>query len=112
VDAAQSLREATALSSQIERCAIVGGDGAAVAAVPAGAGETLARAAAELLDAAPRRPAATRSVEVGLDVGSVFVVTDGSRTAVATTGPEPTSALVLHDLRACLQRISAEDSAA
>jgi hypothetical protein len=112
VDAAQSLAALTAVSSQIVRCAIVEDRGGVVAAAPAATGAQLARVAAELLESAPRRSSPVESVEVDLDAGSVFVVREGSRVAVATTGPEPPSALVVHDLRLCLRRIESGASSA
>ena len=58
-----------------------------------------------MFDAAPPSAAAgTTYVEVGLATGSVFAVRDRGQLAVATTGPEPAAALVLHDLRALLRR--------
>lgn len=42
-----------------------------------------------------------------MESGTVFVVREDTLTAVAVTGPEPASALVLHDLRGCLRRIVA-----
>ena len=44
-------------------------------------------------------------VEVELAHGAVFVVSEGGRTIAATTGPEPTTGLVVYDLRTCLQSI-------
>ena len=40
-------------------------------------------------------------VEVELDEGALFVVREGGRTVAATTGPSPTSGLVVYDLRTC-----------
>jgi hypothetical protein len=44
-------------------------------------------------------------VEVELDDGAFFVVREGGRTVAATTGPKPTSGLVVYDLRTCAQAI-------
>ena len=70
-------------------------------------GEQLARIAAELRAAAADvRPGGDIArIEVGLDGGSVFVVTEGGRSAVARTVPEPTAGLVVYDLRTALQRL-------
>ena len=110
MDAAETLAQLSALSSEIECAAIVDAEGVVLAATAAADGETLARAAAELFDAAPPSAAAgVAYVEIDLALGSVFAVRDRDRgqVAVATTGPEPAAALVLHDLRALLQRIVA-----
>jgi hypothetical protein len=106
VDAAQSLATLTALPTEIEQAAIVDPGGVVLAAAPAAVGERLARVAAEVLEARAALNDDLAYVEVGLEAGSVFVVAHGGLTAVATTGPEPASALVLHDLRACLDRTS------
>ena len=103
MDAAAALTELMALSSEIRRAAIVDEVGALVGATAGADGEKLARAAAELLAVAP---AGTTYVEVGLATGSVFAVQDGGRSAVATTSPEPASALVLHDLRTLLRHVA------
>jgi hypothetical protein len=47
-------------------------------------------------------------VEVELGEGAVFVVREGGRIVGATTGPKPTSGLVVYDLRTCAQSIPAE----
>jgi recombinational DNA repair protein RecR len=92
------------LSAEIERAALVDRSGIVLAATSAADGEKLARLAGELLDAAPTKAARVAHVVVGLAAGSVFAVRDDRHVAVATTSPEPASALVLHDLRALLQR--------
>ena len=107
VDAGEALDELNRLSEEIEHAAILGDSGAPVAATSPADGERLARTAAELLDvAAIVDPARTvEHVHVALPAGAVFVVRTESHVAVATTGPEPTTALVLHDLKDCLERI-------
>ena len=105
----EALAELTELSSQVEDAAILGETGFVLAStgVPE-RGEQLARAAAELLSvAADLRgggPEVTR-IDVSLPAGSVFVVREGSRTAVATTVPHPTAGLVTYDLRTALRRL-------
>ena len=49
-------------------------------------------------------------VEVELDEGAFFVVRDGGRTVGAVTGPNPTSGLVVYDLRTCAQAIDAPET--
>ena len=70
-------------------------------------GEQLARVAAELLAAAADvRPGGDVSrVEVRRATGSVFVVSEGGRSAVATTVAAPTAGLVVYDLRTALHRL-------
>jgi predicted regulator of Ras-like GTPase activity (Roadblock/LC7/MglB family) len=109
VDAAETLAQLTALSSEIERAAIIDAEGVVIAATAAADGEKLARAAAELFDAAPPSAVAgVAYVEIDLALGSVLAVRNREHVAVATTCPEPASALVLHDLRALLRRTVAE----
>lgn len=100
MDAAEALAELTALSSEIEQAAIVDETGVVLAATGASDGDRLAGVAAELFGTAPAEAA---YIEVSLAAGSVFAVRDNGRVAVATTKPEPASALVLHDLRTLLQ---------
>jgi predicted regulator of Ras-like GTPase activity (Roadblock/LC7/MglB family) len=110
MDAAQALAELTELSSQIRRAVVVRGDGSVLAATPGeDAAATLATAALELLAAAfdlRAAPQEVTRVEVELADGALFVLHEDGRTIAAVTGPEPTSGLVVYDLRTCLQRIS------
>ena len=87
-----------------ERVALLGADGEVLAAAPARAGAVLAaaaRAALAVVDAGSGAALAER-VEVHLARGSLVVVRSGGRCAVATTRPEPVTALLAHDLRALL----------
>jgi len=109
----EALAELMDLSSQIEDVAILGESGFVLASSGAPErGEQLARIAAELLAAAGGvRPSGEISrVEVTLGSSSVFVVSEGGRTAVATTVPEPTAGLVVYDLRTALRRLDDEPS--
>ncbi len=111
----EALTELKELSSQVEDAAILGESGFVLASTgEPERGEELARVASELLAAAQDvrtdGPAVTR-VEVDLADGSVFVVREGSRIAVATTVPEPTSGLVLYDLRTALHRSGEREGA-
>ncbi len=88
------LAELMSLSSQIEDVAILGGSGFVLGSSGTPErGEQLARVAAELLAAAADvRPAGEVSrIEVRRATGSVFVVSEGGRSVVATTVPEPTA---------------------
>jgi predicted regulator of Ras-like GTPase activity (Roadblock/LC7/MglB family) len=111
MDAAQALGELTELSSQIEAAVVLGADGAVLASTyddQARAAE-LAGTALDLVAAAfelsTQRQEVTR-VEVELEDGAVFVLREGGRTIAATTGPDPTSGLVVYDLRTCIHGIA------
>ena len=111
MDAAQALRELTELSSQITSAAVLDAEGAVLASAPESepVATRLAGAAQELVAAAAGLGAGdddVTRVEVELDEGALFVVRDGGHTIVATTGPLPTSGLVVYDLRTCAQAIS------
>jgi predicted regulator of Ras-like GTPase activity (Roadblock/LC7/MglB family) len=101
VDAASALADLTEISSHVEAAAIVGEDGAVLAATAgderlAAAGLELLREATERLDGTPTQ------LEAAFREGSLFVHRDGDRAIVARTGPHPPSELVLHDLAASL----------
>jgi predicted regulator of Ras-like GTPase activity (Roadblock/LC7/MglB family) len=111
----EALAELLTLSSQVEDVAILGGSGFVLASSGAPErGEQLARVAADLLAAASDvRPSGEVSrIEVNLGSTSVFVVVEGSRTAVATTVPEPIAGLVVYDLRTALRRLEDEQAGA
>ena len=110
MDAAQALAELRELSSQVERAAVLGADGSVLASTDDDAlgTERLVRAGLDLLTAAFELDASPREVirvDVELGRGSLFVVREGRRTIAATTGPHPTTGLVVYDLRTCLHRI-------
>ena len=111
MDAAQALRELMEVSSQITAAVVLDPDGAVLASVPEdpAAASGLASSTQELLAAAGDLGADGRDVtrvEIELDEGAVFVVREGEHTVAATTGPSPTSGLVVYDLRTCAQAIS------
>jgi hypothetical protein len=69
----------------------------------------LASSTLELVGAAfelNAQPQEVTRVEVELEDGALFVLRDGGRTIAATTGSEPTSGLVVYDLRTCLEGIA------
>jgi hypothetical protein len=101
VDAASALADLTEISSHVEAAAIVTDDGEVVAATPGG--ERLATAGLELLREAGRLGGTPTQLEAALREGSVFVHRGEGRAVVARTGAHPPSALVLHDLAACLR---------
>ncbi len=116
MDAQAALAELLELSSQVEAAAILGPDGAVEASTLSEDArvERLARCGRELLTAAGAvrsgGPEVTR-VEVALAPGSAFVVREGERAIVARTVPEPTSGLVVYDLRTALRRLDEADDA-
>ena len=107
----QALSDLTEISSQIEAALILDTDGSTMAAtLDDTRGPDLARAANELLAAARRATAKEPAqLEVSTVAGSVFIVRDGERAIVATTGPEPTVGLVFYDLKSCLRSVAAEE---
>lgn len=111
MDAAQALRELAELSSHIEAAVVLAADGSVLASThedPARAAR-LAGSTLELVGAAFELSAQSQEVtrvEVELEEGAFFVLREGGRTIAATTGPDPTSGLVVYDLRTCLQGIS------
>ena len=104
------LAELMSLSSQIEDVAILGGSGFVLGSSGTPErGEQLARVAAELLAAAadlgPRRRGLAHRGEAQA-TGSVFVVSEGGRSVVATTVPRADGrARRRHDLRTALHRL-------
>jgi predicted regulator of Ras-like GTPase activity (Roadblock/LC7/MglB family) len=114
MDAAQALRELMDVSSQITTAVVLDAEGAVLASAPDDPARALALAAStqELVAAASDLGADGRDVtrvEVELGEGAFFVVREGDRTVAATTGPRPTSGLVVYDLRTCAQASRAEE---
>jgi predicted regulator of Ras-like GTPase activity (Roadblock/LC7/MglB family) len=114
MDAAQALGELMELSSQITAAIVLDADGALLASSTddSAAGAALAASAADLVVAAADLGADGRDVtrvEVELEEGAIFVVREGGHTVAATTGPSPTSGLVVYDLRTCAQAITAPE---
>lgn len=107
MDAAQALQELMELSSQIGAAVVLGPEGELLSSEGEGASGTLASAALELAAAAADlgSSADVTRVEVELDEGALFVVREGGKTIAARTGPDPTSGLVVYDLRTCLRSI-------
>ncbi len=105
MDAAQALADLLEISSQIEAAVIVDEQGA-VAGSTAGDGAALADAGRALLDQAEAmRGSRPAQLEAATAEGSVFVLSDGKRTIVATTGSEATVGLVFYDLKSCLRSV-------
>jgi predicted regulator of Ras-like GTPase activity (Roadblock/LC7/MglB family) len=113
MDVAQALAELQELSSQVDRAVVLDGSGTVLGSTVAddARSEGLAAAARELLAAGAELHASAGDVtrvEVELAEGAVFVLREGGRTIAAVTGPNPTSGLVVYDLRTCLQAIDEE----
>lgn len=113
MDAAQSLSDLTEISSQI-RAAVIVDEKGAVAGSTLADGAALAEAGRALLTraAATRGGAEPVQLEAATEEGSVFVLRDGGRTIVATTGPRPTVGLVFYDLKSSLRALGPAKPAA
>ena len=114
MDAAHALGELMELSSQITAAAVLDSTGTVLASSSGDAERTAALAASiqELVAAAGDLGAEGRDVtrvEVELEEGAFFVVREGGHTIGATTGANPTSGLVVYDLRTCAQAITAPE---
>ena len=107
MEASDALSDLTEISSQIEAAVLFDTNGeVAASTLDDGRSRRLVEGARALLDAAEGIRSAGKAVaqlEVGTPEGSVFVVRDGERLALATTGPEPTVGLVFYDLKTCLR---------
>ena len=113
VDAQQALGDLMDVSSQIESAVIYDETGDVVVSTlsNADAAERFARTAQGLFAAAEDANAGSQPIthlEAATAEGSVFVVRKGDRTIAATTGAEPTVALVFYDLRTCLENVAEE----
>jgi hypothetical protein len=108
MDAAQSLADLIQISSQI-RAAVIVDELGAVAGSTLADGTALAEAGQALLaDAAGlRNGAEPTQLEAATEAGSVFVLREGGRTIVATTGLAPTVGLVFYDLKSSLRAVEA-----
>ena len=114
MDASAALSELLALSTQVVEAVVTRPDGAVEAARTAGdeRARGLAAVGADLLtEASSLRPeVAVERVHVDLGRGSLVAVSDGTRTIVASTVPEPTAGLVAFDLRTALRRMAEDDA--
>lgn len=106
--AEQALADLTEISSQVQAAALFDGKGS-VAASTLPEAEPFVRAVQDLLAAAGEtRPGTLTQLEAATAEGSVFVVRDGDSVIAATTGPEPTVALVFYDLKTALRAAAAQ----
>jgi len=108
MDAAQSLSDLIQISSQIRAAVIVDEQGA-VAGSTLVDGAALAEAGRALLADASglRNGAEPTQIEAATEDGSLFVLREGGRTIVATTGSRPTVGLVFYDLKSSLRAVDA-----
>ena len=106
--AEQALADLTEISSQVEAAALFDEKGSVAASTLEDA-DSFVRAVQDLLAAAGEaRRGSLNQLEAATGTGSVFVVRDGSSYIAATTGPEPTVALVFYDLKTALRAAAAE----
>jgi hypothetical protein len=99
----QALADLTEISSQVEAAALFDAKGN-VRASTLGQPETFVRSVQNLLAAAREaRGGSLSQLEAATAAGSVFVLRDGDAYIAATTGPEPTVALVFYDLKTALR---------
>jgi predicted regulator of Ras-like GTPase activity (Roadblock/LC7/MglB family) len=111
MDAAAAIDELRSLSTQIEVIMVAGRDGTVTASTvdPARA-ERLGGLARDLVAGADSVRGdlgrdALSQLQAATPEGSVFVVLDGERMAVATTGADPTVGLVFYDLKTLLRQL-------
>jgi hypothetical protein len=108
VTAEQALADLTEISSQVEAATLFDAKGN-VAASTLSESEPFVRAVQDLLAAAAEaKQGSLNQLEASTLAGSVFVVRDGDSYIAATTGPEPTVALVFYDLKTALRSATAE----
>jgi hypothetical protein len=103
----EALKELLEVSNDV-RAAVIFERGGAEIASTTDAGAEIAEIADAMLaygNALRADGAAVERLEAALEGASVLVVRDGERAIVAVTGPEPVSALVFHDLRACVRKV-------
>jgi hypothetical protein len=108
VTAEQALADLTEISSQVEAATLFDAKGN-VAASTLSESEPFVKAVQDLLAAAAEaKRGSLNQLEASTLAGSVFVVRDGDSYIAATTGPEPTVALVFYDLKTALRSATAE----
>lgn len=111
MDPNSAIRELKDLSTQIEAVVLAGADGAPIAStLPDERSTRVARLAADLVTRADGVRSdlgreALAQLQAATPDGSVFVVLDTGRLAVATTGPDPTVGLVFYDLKTLLRQV-------
>ena len=110
VDAAEAIAELRELSTQIEAVVLASRDGELLASsLDSQTAVTVAGSAGSLVEGADavRRDLgreALAQVQASTAEGSVFVVVDDARMAIAVTGADPTVGLVFYDLKTLLRQ--------
>jgi predicted regulator of Ras-like GTPase activity (Roadblock/LC7/MglB family) len=118
MDPDTAIRELKDLSTQIEAVVLASADGSPIASTLAGERSAkVARLATDLVSRADGVRSdlgreALAQLQAATPGGSVFVVLDSGRLAVATTGPDPTVGLVFYDLKTLLRQVADGGSAA
>ena len=112
MDPTTAIRELKDLSTQIQAVVLAGADGSAIAStLPDERSARVAQLAADLVTRADGVRSdlgreALAQLQAATPDGSVFVVLDSGRLAVATTGPDPTVGLVFYDLKTLLRQVA------
>jgi predicted regulator of Ras-like GTPase activity (Roadblock/LC7/MglB family) len=112
MDANTAIRELKDLSTQIEAVVLTAADGSPVASTLSDdRSERVARLATDLVSRADGVRSdlgreALAQLQAATPDGSVFVVLESGRLAVATTGPDPTVGLVFYDLKTLLRQVA------
>jgi hypothetical protein len=97
------------ISSQVEAAIVLDGDKIVASSLSAKSrSEELATAIRRLVETAERTRAGLKQLEVALPEGHLFVVREGDRLIGAATTANPSSGLVLYDLRLCLSGLTTE----
>lgn len=119
MDVARALTDLTEISSQIEAAVLLDGSGELAGSTLADEerARRIAGTATRLLEAAAEAPTGRSGetlaqLEAATPEGSVFAVRAGGRTIVATTASDPTTGLVLYDLKSCLRSLDEAPQAA
>ena len=112
MDPNTAIRELKDLSTQIQAVVLAADDGSPIAStLPDERSERVAKLAADLVSRADGVRSdlgreALAQLQAATPDGSVFVVLDTGRLAVATTGPDPTVGLVFYDLKTLLRQVA------
>ncbi|HXD69661.1 MAG TPA: roadblock/LC7 domain-containing protein [Gaiellales bacterium] len=118
MDAAAAIDELRSLSTQIDVIMVAARDGSVTASsVEGDRAERLGGLARDLVAGADTVRGdlgrdALSQLQAATPDGSVFVVLDGDRMAVATTGADPTVGLVFYDLKTLLRQLDDDGAAA
>jgi predicted regulator of Ras-like GTPase activity (Roadblock/LC7/MglB family) len=105
VDAAEAIAELRELSTQIEAVVLASREGQLLASsLDSGTAATVAGSAGSLVEGADLGREALAQVQASTAEGSVFVVVDDDRMAIAVTGADPTVGLVFYDLKTLLRQ--------